>query len=151
MLNWIFTWKPGNVLLKSPGGRALPWFPSLWGGLKTGRCCCSQSVKHTLTWWLCQMQTHTHTQSLFSFLRGGALVQGWPLCHHKLICFASLHLSVNLSLLTSPPSLRPPPQNSHSQNFCDQMQLRHLNFIVFISLFFTRAPGPRPFLLLFHW
>lgn len=22
-----FTWKPENVLLKSPGGRALPWLP----------------------------------------------------------------------------------------------------------------------------
>lgn len=105
-----------------------------------------EATQHMLTWWLCQMQTHTQRESLFSFLRGGALVQAWPLCHHKLICFASLHLSVNLSLLTSPPSLHPPPQNSRSQNFCDQMQLWHLNFIVFISLFFTRAPGPRPVL-----
>lgn len=125
---------------------------SLWGGLETGRCCFGQRVNPLDTLWCdgsvkCKhTQSCTHTKSLFSFLRGRALVQGWPLYHNKLIRFASLHLSLSICVcsLHQPPFMA--PLNSRSQTFVLSIAIPASSFDCIYFTFFKRTPGSQPVL-----
>lgn len=149
---WIDCYLKNVLLVKSPGSRVRSRCPQSPRRLWNWKTLCwskSELAQHAPTWQLCQMQTHTrrctHTKSLFSFPRGEALVQGWPLYHNRLIRFASLRLSLSVWVCSLHHSPFVAPLNRQSQTFvffCEQMQLLHLCSTVFIS-FSSCRPSDR--------